>query len=154
MFQSLSYLQLVLRVKCFPFYFYANLTGRHKMISSCWTVRKEVGSSDSLLGCKNRPRRNRFFGAVEALMLVCHYASCVDLGSEMTMFRHQTWPYCGVNTPEPEHTAKTAMLIIHRAGRILTQYNSLDGKRIRTRAKSIVSISHSCTPCSRGRRRI
>lgn len=34
----------------FPSCFYANLTGRHKMISSGWTVRKEVGSSDSLLG--------------------------------------------------------------------------------------------------------
>lgn len=87
---SLSYLLLVFRVKYFPFCFYANLTGRDKIISNQWTVRKEVGSSDSLVGCKNRPRRNRFFGAVEALMLVCHNASCVYLGSEMTVFRDQS----------------------------------------------------------------
>ncbi len=150
--ELVTYLLLVLGVKCFPFCFSANLTGRHKVISSGWTVRKEVGSSDSLLGCKNRPRKNRFFGVVEALMLICHYASCVDLGSEMTMFRDQTWPYCGVNTGAPEHTAKTAMLIIHQAGRMLTRCMSLDAKHVRTRVKSIVSISHSHSPCTRGRR--
>lgn len=57
------------------FCFYANLTGRHKMLSSGWTVRKEVGSSDSLSRCKNRSRTNRSPGFVEALKLHCHYAS-------------------------------------------------------------------------------
>lgn len=123
-----------------------------KMISSGWTVRKEVGSSNSLLGCKNRPRRNWFFSVIEALMLVCHYASCVDLGSEMTMFRDQTRPYRGVNTGAPQHTAKTAVLIIHRFCRVLTQFNSFDGKYVRTQVKSIVSISYSHTPCTMGRR--
>lgn len=151
MFQSLSYLLLVHRVKCFPCSFYANLPGRHNIISRYWTVRKEVGSSDTLLGCKNRLRRNRFFGLVRALMLVCHYTSSMDQGSKMTMFRHQSLPYCWVNTGATENTAKTATLISHWAGRILTQCNSLDGKRIRTRGKSIVSISHSYTSCSRGR---
>lgn len=115
MLQSLSHFLLVPRVKCF----YANPTGRDGMISSGWTVRKEVGSSDSLLGCKNRPRRNRFCGVV-ALMSVCRYASGVCLGSAMTVFRDQTWPY----TAEwaPEHTANAAMLIRHRAGRILAAY--------------------------------
>lgn len=75
-------------------------------------------------------------------MLVCHYASRVDLGSEMTVFRHQTWPYCGVDSRAVEHTARTAMLISHWAGRVLTQSNSLDGKRIRTQVKSVVLISH------------
>lgn len=122
------------------------------MISSGWTVTKEAGSSDSLLGCKNRPRRNWFFGVVEALKLVCHHASCVDLGSEMTMFfRDQTWPYCGVNIRAAEHTAKTVMLIIQRAGRILNQSNHLDAKHVRTQVKSTVSISHFHTLCSRGR---
>ena len=123
MFQRLSYLLLVLRVKYFVFCLYANLTGRDKMRSNQWTVRKEVGSSDSLVGCKNRPRRNWFFGAGEALMLVCHYASCVDPGTEMTVFRDQS-----IRT----HW-KTPVLIIHRAGRILTQCYSLDGKCARTR---------------------
>lgn len=151
--ELVTHLLLVLRVKCFPFRFYANRTGRHKMISSGWTVRKEVGSSDSSLGCKNRPRRNRFFGVLEALKLVCHYASYADLGSEMTMFSDQIRPYCGVNTRAPEYAAKTAMLIIHRAGRILTECNSLDAKQVRTQVKSIVFKSHFHTPCTRGGRK-
>lgn len=81
---------------------------------------------------KNGPRRKWFFAAVETLLLVCHYAFFVDLSSEMTIFRDQTFPYCAVNTKAPEHTAKTAMLIIRQAARILTQCNSLDGKHVRT----------------------
>lgn len=42
---------------------------------------------------------------------------------------------------------KTAMLIIHRAGRIgMTQCSSFDAKHVRTQVKSIVSISHFHMP--------
>ena len=96
------------------FAFMRILQAETKQKSSGWTVRKG-GSSDSLLGCKNRPRRNRFFGVVEALMLVCHYASSVDLGSEMTMFRDQTWPNCGVNTRAAEQHCKNSR-VNHSSG--------------------------------------
>ncbi len=76
-------------------------------------------------------------------MSVCHYASCVDLGSGMTMFRDQTWPYRGVNIRAAEHPAKTVMLIIHRAGRTLNQSNCLDAKHVRTQVRSIVPVSYS-----------
>lgn len=62
----------------------------------------------------------------------------------MTIFRDQTWPYCGVHTKAPEHTAKTAMLIIRRAGRILSQCNSLDGKHVRTNPLSpFLTFTHN-----------
>lgn len=154
MFQSLSYLLLASQSKMISPFFAFMLILREdiKLYPVDELSRKEVGSSDSLLGFKNRPRRKRFFSVIHTLMLVCHYASCVDLGSVMTMFRDQTWPYWGVNTGAPAHTAKTAVLIIHRSGRILTQCNSFDGKHVSTQVKSIVSISHFHTPCSTGRR--